>query len=40
MDMRIFRSTEKFFPNIGLLAYARIGGQPLKTNPFRAMNIG
>ncbi len=40
MDMRIIRLTERFAPNIGLLAVARVGGQVLKTAPFRAQNVG
>jgi HK97 family phage major capsid protein len=39
-DMRIQRLTERYAPNIGLLAYARTGGQPLKTGPFRKQVVG
>jgi HK97 family phage major capsid protein len=40
MDMRIIRLVERFAPNIGILAVARVGGQLLKTAPFRAQNVG
>jgi HK97 family phage major capsid protein len=39
-DMRIIRLVERFAPNIGMLAVARVGGQVLKTNAFRAQNVG
>jgi HK97 family phage major capsid protein len=39
-DMRIIRLTERFAPNIGILAVARVGGQVLKTAAFRAQNVG
>lgn len=39
MDMRIIRLVEKYAPNIGLLAIARVGGQVLKTMPFRAQRV-
>lgn len=39
-DMRIIRLTERFAPNVGLMAVARVGGQVLKTAPFRAQNVG
>jgi HK97 family phage major capsid protein len=39
-DMRIIRLTERFAPNVGILAVARVGGQVLKTNAFRAQNVG
>lgn len=39
MDMRIIRLTEKFAPNIGIMAVARVGGQVLKTAPFRVQKV-
>jgi len=39
MDMRIVRLSERFAPNIGLLAVARVGGQMLRAEPFRAQVI-
>jgi len=39
-DMRIIRLVERFAPNIGILAVARVGGQTLKTAAFRAQNVG
>lgn len=35
MDMRIVRLVERFAPNVAIMAVARVGGQVLKTNPFR-----
>ena len=34
MDLRIIRLNERFAPNIGLLAVARVGGQMLRAQPF------
>ena len=39
-DLRVQRLTERFAPNIGLLATARVGGQPLKIAPFRIQEVG
>ena len=40
MDLRLTRLIERFAPNIGILAHARIGGQLLKTTPFRMQSVG
>ena len=40
MDMRLIRLTERFAPNVGVLAVGRVGGQVLKTQPFRVQNVG
>lgn len=39
MDMQIIRLNERFAPNIGLMAFARFGGQVLRTEPFRAQSV-
>lgn len=39
MDMRIIRLVERFAPNIAIMAIARVGGQVLKTNPFRVQKV-
>ena len=39
MDMRVIRLMERFAPNIGLMAVARVGGQVLKTPPFRVQKV-
>ncbi len=40
MDMRIIRLVERFAPNVGIMAVARVGGQVLKTAPFRVQEVG
>jgi HK97 family phage major capsid protein len=40
MDLRIIRLTERFAPNIGLLAMARVGGQMLRAQPFVTQTVG
>lgn len=40
MDMRIIRLVERFAPNVGIMAVARVGGQVLKTAPFRVQLVG
>lgn len=39
-DMRVIRFDERFAPNVGLMALARVGGQVLKSAPFRVLEIG
>ena len=39
MDMRIIRLNERYAPNIGIMAVARVGGQMLRAEPFRCQNI-
>lgn len=39
-DLRIQRLVERYAPNVGILASARVGGQVLRTNPFRIMVVG
>jgi len=39
MDMRIIRLVERFAPNVGIMAVARVGGQVLKTPPFRVQKV-
>jgi HK97 family phage major capsid protein len=39
-DMRIQRLTERFAPNVGILATARTGGQALRAEPFRVGRVG
>ena len=39
MDMRIIRLVERFAPNVGIMAVARVGGQVLKTAPFRVQKV-
>jgi len=39
MDLRIIRLNERFAPNIGLLAVARVGGQMLRDQPFVSQTI-
>jgi HK97 family phage major capsid protein len=39
-DMRIQRLTERFAPNVGILATARTGGQALRSEPFRIGRVG
>lgn len=39
-SMEIGRLTETFWPNIGLVAMGRLGGQMLKTEPFVAQTTG
>lgn len=37
--LRVQRLTEKFAPNVGLLAHARVGGQVLRTAAFTAITL-
>jgi HK97 family phage major capsid protein len=38
-EVRVQRLTERFAPNLGILVFARTGGQFVRTAPFRAMKI-
>lgn len=38
-ELRVQRMTERFAPNLGLLATARVGGQPLRTAAFRKQKV-
>lgn len=38
-DMQILRLVEKYAPNVGIMAIARVGGQLLKTSAFRAQVV-
>ena len=38
-DLRIIRLNERFAPNVGLLAVARVGGQMLRSQPFVSQTI-
>jgi len=38
-EMRIQRLAERFAPNVGLLATARVGGQTLRTAAFRTQKV-
>ena len=40
MDMRIIRLVERFAPNVAIMAVARVGGQVIKTAPFRVQEVG
>jgi len=39
MDLRIIRLNERYAPNVGLLAVARVGGQMLLSQPFVSQTI-
>lgn len=38
-DMRLKRLVERFAPNVGILATARVGGQVVRTNAFRIQTV-
>ena len=39
-ELRIQRLTERFAPNVGILPTARVGGQVIRKNAFRVLNLG
>jgi len=38
-QLRVQRLAERFAPNVGLLATARYGGQPVRSNAFRTQTV-
>lgn len=39
MELRLLRLDERLAPNIGILPFARLGGQTVRTNAFRTQTI-
>lgn len=39
MDLRVMRLNERYAPNVGLMAIARVGGQMVREHPFVCQNI-